>query len=186
MGPSTLIEAYSMAARIEQNISLSEIRYLLTVGTLSMESLFALENFIVDFQEGEQTIDQHRIVEDTVEEMEPKKNDKTSTCAPPSDEVMHKPFPPAQQQDDELSFFPFQDFDDTLFHDSESEEGVDSLKEVDLPCYTTEDEGSVHEDEAMTHVEDTQVLKAPAQEETVSCPPLQDFDDFLLYDLGNE
>jgi hypothetical protein len=40
----------------------------------------------------------------------------------------------------------------------------------------------------MMHVEDTQVLKAPAQEETntVSYPPLQNFDDSLLYDLGNE
>jgi hypothetical protein len=60
-GPRTLNEAHNMAARIEQNISLSEIRYLFTSGTLSMESLVALENFIVDFQEeGEQTIDQHR------------------------------------------------------------------------------------------------------------------------------
>jgi hypothetical protein len=71
-GPRTLHETYNMATRIEQNISLSEIRYLFTSGTLSMESLVALENFIVDFQEeGEQTMDQHRTVEDTVEELEP-------------------------------------------------------------------------------------------------------------------
>jgi hypothetical protein len=73
-----------------------------------------------------------------------------------------------------------------LFHDLESEGGMESPKEVDLPCCTIEDEVAVHEDETITHVEDTQVLKAPAQEETVSYPPLQDFDDFLLYDLGNE
>jgi hypothetical protein len=36
------------------------------------------------------------------------------------------------------------------------------------------------------HVKDTQVLEAPAQEEKVSYPPLQDFDDCLLYDLGKE
>jgi hypothetical protein len=109
-GPRTLNEAHSMAARIEQNISLSEIRYLFTSGTLSMESLVALENFIVDFQEeGEQTMDQHRTVEDTVEELEPKQNDEVSTCAPPSDEAVHEPFPPAQQKDDEVSCFPFQD-----------------------------------------------------------------------------
>jgi hypothetical protein len=60
--PRTLYEAHDMAIRIQQNISLSEIRYLFTSGTRSRESLFALENFIVDFQEeGEQTIDQHRI-----------------------------------------------------------------------------------------------------------------------------
>jgi hypothetical protein len=40
----------------------------------------------------------------------------------------------------------------------------------------------------MLHVEDTQVLKPPAQEETntVSYPPLQNFDDSLLYDVGDE
>jgi hypothetical protein len=188
-GPRTLNEAHSMAARIEQNISLSEIRYLFTSGTLSMESLVALENFIVDFQEeGEQTIDQHRTAEDTVEELEPKQNDEVSTCAPPSDEAIHEPFPPAQQEENEVSCFPFQDFDNTLFHDSKSEGEVESSNEVDLPCCTVEDEGATHEDETMMHVEDTQVLKAPAQEETnmVSYPPLQNFDDSLLYDLGNE
>jgi hypothetical protein len=72
-----------MAARIEQNISLSEIRYLFTSGTLSMESLVSLENFIVDFQEeGEQTIDQHRTTENTVEELEPEENDEVSMCPP--------------------------------------------------------------------------------------------------------
>jgi len=37
-------------------------------------------------------------------------------------------------------------------------------------------------------IEDTQVLKAPSQEETniVSYPPLQNFDDALLYDVGDE
>jgi hypothetical protein len=106
--PSTLNEAYNMAARIEQNISLSEIRYLRSEGTLSMESLFSLENFIIDFQEeGEQTIDQHGTAKDTVEELEPKQNDEISTCAPPSDEAVHEPFSPAQQQDDEVSYFPF-------------------------------------------------------------------------------
>jgi hypothetical protein len=63
-GPRTLNEAYGMATRIEQNISLSGIKDIFTSDTLSMESLFSLENFIVDFQEeGEQTIIQHRTTE---------------------------------------------------------------------------------------------------------------------------
>jgi hypothetical protein len=49
-GPSTLNEAYDMATKIEQNISLSGTKDLFTSDTLSMESLFALDNFIVDFQ----------------------------------------------------------------------------------------------------------------------------------------
>jgi hypothetical protein len=63
---------------------------------------------------------------------------------------------------------------------------MESSKEVDIPSCTIEDEGAIHEDETLMHVENTQVLKAPAQEETVSYPPLQDFDDSILYDLGNE
>jgi hypothetical protein len=75
-----------------------------------------------------------------------------------------------------------------LFHDSESEEEVESSNEVDFPCCTVEDEGETHEDETMMHVEDTQVLKAPVQEKTntVSYPPLKSFHDSLLYDVGDE
>jgi hypothetical protein len=125
-GPRTLNEAQSMATRIEQNISLSEVRHLFTSGTFSIESLVPLENFIVDFQkEGEQTIDQQkakgknidevfqphnekqRTTEDTVEELEPKENDEVSMCATPSNEAIHKPFPPTQEENDEVSYFSF-------------------------------------------------------------------------------
>ena len=67
-------------------------------------------------EEGEQTIFRHGIVEDMAEEMEPKKNDEVSTCAPPSDEAIQEPFSPAQQKEDEVSCF---SSNDTLFHDSE-------------------------------------------------------------------
>jgi hypothetical protein len=73
-----------------------------------------------------------------------------------------------------------------LFHDLENEGQMEALNEVDLPCCRIKDEGVVHEYETITHVEDTQVLKALAQEETVSYPPPQDFDDALLYDGGHE
>jgi hypothetical protein len=177
-----------------------------TPATLSLERLVSLETFTVDFQEeGEQVIDQQnakgkdldevfqpyreeqRIVEDIVEELEPEQDDEVSTCPPP-DEAIHEPFPPAQEEENEVSCFPFQDFDNTLFHDSKSEGEMESSNEVDLAYCTVEDEGTTHEDETVMHVEDTQVLKAPAQEETntVSYPPLQNFDDSLLCDLGNE
>jgi hypothetical protein len=100
-----LDEGYSMAERIEENISLPEIRYLFTSTTLSRESFFSLENFIVDFQEeGEQTTDQQGIVEDTIEEL--KLNGEVSTCPPLSDEAIQNPISPAQQRDDEVSCFP--------------------------------------------------------------------------------
>jgi hypothetical protein len=105
------------------------------------------------------------------EEMEPKKNDEVSTYAPPSDEVIHEPFHLAQQKDDEVSCFPCQDFDDTLFHDSENKGEMGALNRVDIPCCTLENEGEIHEDKTMMHVEDTQLLKSTAQEEVVSYPP---------------
>jgi hypothetical protein len=147
--------------------------------------LFTLENFIIDFQEeGEQTTDQQGIVEDTDEEPEP--TDEVSTCPLPIDEEIHKTSPPAPQQDDKVSFFPFQDFDDTLFHDSESDGEMESTNEEHLPCCMTKEERATHEDKAVMHVRDTQALEAPAQEEKVSYPPLQDSGNCLLYDLRKE
>jgi hypothetical protein len=49
-----------------------------------------------------------------------------------------------------------------LSHDSENEGEMESPKEVDLPCCTIEDEGVVPDDETITHVESTQILKSPA------------------------
>jgi hypothetical protein len=78
-----------------------------------LKKLVSLEAFTVDSQEiREQVFNQQN--EDMVDEMEPEQNDEVSTYASPFDEAIHKPFSPAQQQDDEVSFFPFQDFDDTL------------------------------------------------------------------------
>ena len=116
-GPRTLNESYDMATGIERNISLSGIKDLFTSGTLSMESLFSHENFVDDFQEeGEQTIIQQGIFEDMAEEMEPKQNDEVSTYDPPSDEAIQEPVFPTRQKEDEVSCFPFQDSNDTLFH----------------------------------------------------------------------
>jgi hypothetical protein len=138
--PRTLDEAYYMAAVIEEKISSFDIGCLFTLSTLNGESLFTLESFIIDLQEeGEQTTDRRGIAEEIVEEPEP--NNEVSTCPLPLDEAIHKPSPPAQQQDDKVSFFPFQDFDDTLFHDSESDGEMESPNEEHLPCCTTKKKG---------------------------------------------
>lgn len=69
-----LDEAYDMDIGIEQKISLSEIKYLFTSCTLSMESFFSHENFIDDFQEeGEQTIIQQEIVKTWLRKWNPSK-----------------------------------------------------------------------------------------------------------------
>jgi hypothetical protein len=175
--PRTLDEAYYIAAVIEEKVSSLDIGCLFTSSTVNGENLFTLESFVIDLQEeGEQTTDQRRIAEEIVEEPEP--NNEVSTCPLPLDEAIHKPSPPAQQQDDKVSFFPFQDFDDTLFHDSESDGEMESPNEEHFPCCTTKDK-------TVMHAKDAQVLEAPAQEETVNFPPLV-FDDVLSYDEGNE
>jgi hypothetical protein len=45
---------------------------------------------------------------------------------------------------------------------------------------------AVHEDEETTHAENTRVLEVPAQEETVSYPPILNFDDALPCDEKEE
>ena len=57
--------------------------------------------------------------EDVVEEWEPediKHDDEILMYAPPSDEAIQEPIPCAQEKKDEVSHFPFQVFDDTLFY----------------------------------------------------------------------
>jgi hypothetical protein len=185
--PGTLDEAYGMAKRIEQNISLSGIKDLFTSGDFNMESLFARKNSIDDIQEeGEQTIIQHGIPEDMAEEAEPEKNNEVSMSAPPTDEAIQEPFSPAQQKEDEVSCVPFQDANDTLFLDSENEGEKKALNEVDGPCCAIKDKEAVHEDETMTHAENTEVLEVPAQQETVSYPPLLVFDNVLPCDEEEE
>ena len=95
-----------------------------------------------------------------VKEREPgdiKHNDEVSICAPPSDEAIHEPIPPTREEEDEVSHFPFQDFDNTLFYDSESEEEIESSGKVDPPSCTVEDvEESIPFDEVI------QIIEAPA------------------------
>jgi hypothetical protein len=117
-----------------------------------------------------------------IEEQEPKQDDEVSICAPPSDEAIQEPFSPAQQKEDEVSCFSSRDSNDTLFHDSESEEEMEALNEVDVPYCAIKDKEAIHDDEAITHAENTKAIEAPAQEETVSYPPPLVFDDALLYD----
>jgi hypothetical protein len=121
-----------------------------------------------------------------IRQQEPKQDDEVSTCTPPSDKAIKEPVSPAQHNDNEVSFFPFQDIDDTLFLNSENEGEMKSLNEMDIPCCKIEDKEAIHEDETITHAENVKVLEAPIREETIICPPPLVFDDALLYDEGNE
>jgi hypothetical protein len=163
--PKTLNEAYSMAIQIEANISLSKGKHIFSLGTkiddpkdtsdtLSLEKSVSLGAFTVDFQEeGEQVFDQQdakgkdldevfqekRIVEETVEEPEPKQDDEISTCPPLSNEAIHEPFSPAQEETNTMSYPPLQNFDDSLIYDLGNEEEMDEpLNVLNPPCYDTD------------------------------------------------
>jgi hypothetical protein len=111
------------------------------------------------------------MIEDMAEETKSEQNDEVSMCVPPSDEAIQEPFSPAQQKEDEVSCFSSMDSNDTLFHDSESEEEMEALDEVDVPYCAIKDKEAIHDDEEITHAENTKAIEAPAQEETVSYPP---------------
>jgi hypothetical protein len=162
--PKTLNEAYGMAKEIKNNIFSSGINDLFTSGTFTMESLYSHENLVDDFQEeGKQTIVQHETIEDMAEETESEQNDEVSMCVPPSDEVMQEPVSPMQQSEDEVSYFPLQNSNNTVLLDSKEKEEMETSDEVEIPCCEIEDKEAVHEDEIMTHDEDTRVLEVPAQ-----------------------
>jgi hypothetical protein len=180
--PKTLPEAHDMAIQIEKSLSLTRTN---AMDALSLMKLVSHETFVEDTQERrEQVFNQQN--EDVIGEQEPEQDDEVSTCAPPPDEAIQEPFSPAQQKEDEVSCFSFMDSNDTLFHDSESEEEMEALDEVDVPYCAIKDKEAIHDDETITHAENTKAIEAPAQEETVSYPPILNFDDALPCDEKEE
>jgi hypothetical protein len=180
--PKTLAEAHDMAIQIEKSLFTTKTD---AMDTLNLIKLVSHGNFVEDTQErGGQVFNQHN--EDMDEEQEPEQDDEVTTCAPPPDEAIQEPFSPAQQKEDEVSCFSSSDSNDTLFHDSESEEEMEALDEMDVPYCAIKDKEAIHDDEAITHAENTKAIEAPTQEETVSCPPPLIFDDALPYDEKEE
>jgi hypothetical protein len=172
--PKTLTEALGMAIRIEKNLSLTGAN---ATDILSLTKLVSHANFVENTQEkGGQIVGQQN--ENVIEEQEPEQeleqDDEVSTIPPPIEEVIQEPVSPVQQKKDEVSSFPFQISNNFVLLD---EEEMDVLEKVEVPCCALEE--AVHEDEETTHDDNTQDFEIPAQEETVSCPPLINFDDAL-------
>jgi hypothetical protein len=99
---------------------------------------------------------------------------------------IQEPVSPVQQSEDEVSCFPLQDSDDTVFLDSGNEGEKKALNEDDGPCCTIKDKEATYKDETMTHDENIEFLEVPAQQETVSYPPLLVFDNALPCDEKEE
>ena len=83
--------------------------------------------------------------------------DEAPVTAPPSDKALQDPVPSVQDEENEVSHFPFQFFDDTFFYDSESEEEMEPLDKLDPLCLNTED---VEADLPLNEV--IRTLEAPA------------------------
>jgi hypothetical protein len=115
------------------------------------------------------------------EEQESEKDDEVSTYAPPADEALQDPVTPAQDEENEVSYF--DSFDDALFYDSENEEGMEPLDEPDSLYLQTED---VEED--LSSEDDIQMLEALDQEglSEVHCSPFQVLNGYLPYDAKSE
>jgi hypothetical protein len=181
--PKTLAEAHNMAIKIEESLSLTKTNTMHTPGLMKLVSH---GYFVEDTQEkGEQVFNQQN--EDMDEEQELEQDDEVSTCAPPTDEVIQETASPVQQSEDEVSCFPLQNSNDTMFFHSKDEEEMEAADEVEVPCCAIEDKEAAHEDEeTMTNVENIELLKVPAQEEIVSYPPILNFDDTLPCDEKEE
>jgi hypothetical protein len=137
-GPKIVHEAHNMDLEIEENISLSKGGHLFTLDTLSLERLVSPDIF-----EGrEHGIKQHEVEErnpnegfqsheegkefahastedneDMVEERDIeyiKHDDEVLMCDPSATEAIHEHIPPTQEEEDEVSRFPFQVFDETI------------------------------------------------------------------------
>jgi hypothetical protein len=107
--------------------------------------------------------------------------DEAPIITPQSDEALQDPIIPAQDEEYEVSHF--DSFDDTLFYDSENEEGVEHLDEVDPLCLRTEDvEANLPPNDAI------QILESLAQEglSEVNCSPFQVFSGSFPYDTESE
>jgi hypothetical protein len=66
--------------------------------------------------------------------------DEVMVSAPPFDEVIQASIHPTQEEENVVSHFPFQVFDDALFYDSESEEIEEPLDALVPSCYNESDE----------------------------------------------
>ena len=170
-----------MAIQIEKNLSLTRAN---AMDILSLIKLVSHGNFEDTQEKGEQVFNQPN--EDIDEEQELEQDDEVSTRAPPTDEVIQEPVSPVQQSEDEVSCFPLQISDDTVFLDSKDEEEKKALNKVDGPCCAIKYKEVVHEDETMKHDENIEVLKVPAQQKIVSYPPLLVFGDALPCDEEEE
>jgi hypothetical protein len=83
----------------------------------------------------EDHFDETHYVGDLTHEDDPRE-DEAPVFAPPFDEVIQASIPPSHEEENMVSFTPFQVFDIVSFHDSESEELLEEhLDALNSSCY---------------------------------------------------
>jgi hypothetical protein len=132
--PKTLAKAHNMAIQIEKSLSLTRTN---AMDILSLIKLVSHGNLEDTQEKGEQVFNQPN--GDIDEEQELEQDDEVSTCAPPADEVIQEPVSPVQQSEDEVSCFPLQNSNDTVFFNSKDEEEMEASDKVEVPCCEIED-----------------------------------------------
>jgi hypothetical protein len=117
----------------------------------------------------------------TIKDKETVHEDEAPVIIPQPDEALQDHVTPAQDEENEVSYFG--SFDDALFYDSENEEGMETLDEPDPLCLKIENvEGDLPSND------DIQILEALAQEglSKVHCSPFQVLNGSLPYDTKSE
>jgi hypothetical protein len=114
-----------------------------------------------------------------IEDKEAVHEDEAPVIIPHPDEALQDPVTPAQDEENEVSYF----FDDALFYDSENKEGMEPLDEPDSLYLKTKDV-----EENLPSDDDIQILEALSQEglSEVHCSPFQVLDGSLPYDIQSE
>jgi hypothetical protein len=92
-----------------------------------LKNTLCREGFPID----DETIDEEKLEEDPDEEDMDETYNEDEVSAPPLDKDIHTSVPPALQEENMMSYNPFENFDDALFHDCGNEENCQrDLNEV--------------------------------------------------------
>jgi hypothetical protein len=100
----------------------------------------------------EEHIDETHLVEDIIHK-DSLHEDEVLIFAPPFDEFIQASFPPAHEEENVVSYTPFQVFDVALFYDLESEEVLEEpLDEINLSCYDDKNNDVIDNIDEFIHV----------------------------------
>jgi hypothetical protein len=99
----------------------------------------------------EEHFDETHHVEDLTHKEAPHE-DEALTFSPLFDEVIQASIPPAHEEENMVSYTPFQVFDDALFYDLESEEVLEEPLDTLVPSFYNESDDVIGDIDEFIHV----------------------------------